>query len=76
MGICPQHDLLFEQLTVEENLDVYCDFKGVDPNLKKLKIENIMRDIGLETHSNKMAKNLSGGNRRKLSVALALIADS
>jgi ABC-type multidrug transport system ATPase subunit len=35
-----------------------------------------MRDIGLDTHSKKMAKDLSGGNRRKLSVALALIADS
>jgi len=35
-----------------------------------------MRDVGVYPHRNTMAKDLSGGNRRKLSVALALVADS
>jgi ATP-binding cassette subfamily A (ABC1) protein 3 len=35
-----------------------------------------MKDIDLESHRNTMAKSLSGGNKRKLSVALALVADS
>lgn len=76
MGICPQHDILFELLTVYEHLDIYCDFKGVDPAEKEGKIQRIMRDVGVELHANTMAKDLSGGSKRKLSVALALVADS
>ena len=29
LGICPQHDVLFEKMTVKENLDFFCQFKGV-----------------------------------------------
>lgn len=29
MGVCPQHDILFDLLTPEEHLEIFCDFKGV-----------------------------------------------
>ena len=29
LGVCPQHDILFDLLTPEEHLDIFCDFKGV-----------------------------------------------
>lgn len=32
MGVCPQHDVLFELLTVEEHLSFFYDLKGADPN--------------------------------------------
>jgi ABC-type multidrug transport system ATPase subunit len=63
-------------LSVEEHLDIFCDFKGVDPSLKKEKIYKIMKDVDVYVHRNTLAKDLSGGNKRKLSVALALVADS
>ena len=31
-GICPQHDVLFELLTVREHLEIFYDFKGGDPD--------------------------------------------
>ena len=31
IGVCPQHDVLFDDLTVEEHLDIICAFKGVNP---------------------------------------------
>ena len=34
IGICPQYDILFDFMTVREHLDFFCDFKGVDPELK------------------------------------------
>lgn len=34
MGVCPQHDVLFNLLTPQEHLDIFCDFKGVDPATK------------------------------------------
>ena len=30
LGVCPQHDILFDLLTPEEHLDIFCDFKGAN----------------------------------------------
>lgn len=35
MGVCPQHDVLFDLLTPEEHLEVFCDFKGVPRSEQK-----------------------------------------
>jgi len=63
-------------MTVQEHLDFFCDFKGVDPKFKDEKITKIMKDVDVYVHRHTVTKSLSGGNRRKLSVALALVADS
>lgn len=34
MGVCPQHDVLFELLTAREHLDIFYDFKGGEPSRK------------------------------------------
>ena len=31
MGVCPQHDILFDNLTVKEHLELFSTFKGSDP---------------------------------------------
>lgn len=76
MGVCPQHDILFDLLTPEEHLDIFCDFKGVDKRTKKEEIEKMLKDVDVWASKDIEAKNLSGGNRRKLSVAIALIGGS
>jgi ATP-binding cassette, subfamily A (ABC1), member 3 len=38
MGVCPQHDILFDLLTPEEHLDIFCEFKGVDRSVKNEEI--------------------------------------
>ena len=76
MGVCPQHDILFDYLTPEEHLDLFCDFKGVESSTKKEEIQKMMIDVDIYASKNIEAKNLSGGNRRKLSVAIALIGGS
>lgn len=63
-------------LTVREHLDIYCDFKGLKADEKNEKINKIMKDVDVWPHRDTMAKSLSGGNKRKLSVAMALVADS
>lgn len=75
LGICPQYDILFDMLTVEEHLDIFCDFKGVK-HQKWEKIEKVLRDVDLYKHRKQLSKDLSGGNKRKLSVALTLATDS
>jgi ATP-binding cassette subfamily A (ABC1) protein 3 len=49
MGICPQHDVLFDKLTPKEHLDIFYDFKGGKPELKAKEIADLIRDVGLTT---------------------------
>ena len=76
MGVCPQHDILFDLLTPREHLDVFCDFKGVDPAIKTSEIAKVIDDIDIGAKADSKSQDLSGGNRRKLSVAIALVGGS
>ncbi|TMW55619.1 hypothetical protein Poli38472_010501 [Pythium oligandrum] len=76
MGICPQHDVLFNDLTVEEHLKLFGTMKNVPPQSLREELDKIIRDVGLTEKRKVQAKNLSGGQKRKLSVALAFIGDS
>lgn len=76
MGVCPQHDILFELLTPEEHLDIFYDFKGGDPEKKEEEIKKLIKDVQLTPDKEKQSASLSGGNKRKLSVAIALCGGS
>ena len=76
MGVCPQHDVLFDLLTPEEHLDIFYEFKGADKTNKKAEIEKLLEDIGVADKRSNLASTLSGGNKRKLSVAIALCGGS
>ena len=74
IGVCPQYDVLFDELTVKEHLIFFARLKGVaDPEQEaELKIS----EVGLESKANDLSSQLSGGQKRKLSVAIALIGNS
>lgn len=78
MGVCPQYDILFEFLTVEEHISFFYDLKGSDPNatVKKANLEKLMTDVGIIKERDALAYQLSGGSKRKLSVAIALCGNS
>jgi ATP-binding cassette, subfamily A (ABC1), member 3 len=78
MGICPQFDVLFELLTPQEHLEIFYDFKvqNPDPELKKKEIDKLIEDVGLEKKRNDLGLNLSGGQQRQLSAALAFCGGS
>ncbi|CAM9396747.1 unnamed protein product [Discosporangium mesarthrocarpum] len=75
IGYCPQEDALFELLTVEEHLKLYARIKGV----KEGDIDSIAkqktREMDLQPFYTTKAGELSGGNKRKLSVAIAMIGN-
>ncbi|CAM9302607.1 unnamed protein product [Discosporangium mesarthrocarpum] len=71
MGICPQHDALLPLLTAREHLEMYMDIKGVDPTLKRRLVSRKLREVGLLEKEHTLASDLSGGQKRKLSVAIA-----
>ncbi|XP_029466633.1 ATP-binding cassette sub-family A member 1-like [Rhinatrema bivittatum] len=76
MGMCPQHNILFEQLTVEEHIYFYARLKGCDAKQTKEEIDAMIKDTGLPHKRKDMVKNLSGGMQRKLSIAIAFIGGS
>ena len=76
LGICPQHDVLFNELTVEEHLEMFCVFKSIDSSLIEKEISKVINDFGLQEKRYTKVKNLSGGQKRKLSIAIALVGGS
>lgn len=72
LGVCPQHDAL-DQMTVVSHLRFYAGIRGVS-NIEA-NVQNLIKAVGLAPFANRMANKLSGGNKRKLSLAIALIGN-
>ncbi|XP_057202451.1 phospholipid-transporting ATPase ABCA3 [Triplophysa rosa] len=76
LGLCPQHDVLFDNLTVREHLLFYTQLKGFPRQKIPDEVERIIRILNLEDKRDARSKTLSGGMKRKLSIGIALIGDS
>ncbi|GFG35680.1 hypothetical protein Cfor_11467 [Coptotermes formosanus] len=74
-GVCPQHDILFDLLTPREHLEFFAAVRGIRPSLIEAEVSKTLRDIDLVDKANTFAKHLSGGQKRKLSVGIAVIGD-
>ncbi|KAI1709099.1 ABC transporter domain-containing protein [Ditylenchus destructor] len=74
IGYCPQNNPLFNDLTVYEHMVLYGRLRTADFHVKdRDEIFNLLRKVDLLAHKDKLAKELSGGMKRKLFVALALV---
>ncbi|GAB1602809.1 ATP-binding cassette sub-family A member 3-like [Argonauta hians] len=76
LGICPQHDILFEMLTVKEHLEFFALLKGFPKEFLDAEVNKMIQSITLEDKRNVLSKSLSGGMKRRLSLGIALIGDS
>lgn len=76
IGICPQHDVLFPDLTVEEHLLLFGTMKLVPRKALRTTVDKMIESVGLTEIRHALIKTLSGGQKRKLSVALALLGGS
>uniref|UniRef100_A0A671P109 P-type phospholipid transporter n=1 Tax=Sinocyclocheilus anshuiensis TaxID=1608454 RepID=A0A671P109_9TELE len=76
LGVCPQHNVLFSMLTVEEHIWFYARLKGLSEEDVKAETEQILTDTGLQHKRKSRTSQLSGGMQRKLSVALAFVGGS
>ncbi|CAG9334828.1 unnamed protein product [Blepharisma stoltei] len=77
LGVCPQHNVLFNDLTPEEHLYLFAVFKGMkDKNAISDQIKEKLSEVDLIGKKDRKSKFLSGGMKRRLSLAIALIADS
>lgn len=75
IGFCPQFDALVELMDSYETLTMFARIKGIpEPDIEPL-VNSMVNCIGLSRHAHKMSFQYSGGNKRKLSVAIALLGN-
>ncbi len=73
VGWAPQQTALYSKLSVAENLELFARLEGVpDP---RASVAAMLAQTGLEQRADELAGNLSGGNRQRVNVAIALIGD-
>ncbi|KAL2614026.1 hypothetical protein R1flu_025718 [Riccia fluitans] len=77
MGVCPQHDLLWEQLTGREHLLFYGRLKNLKGSALSKAVDASLKSVNLSNGGipDKRVKEYSGGMKRRLSVAISLIGD-
>ncbi|KAM3964391.1 LOW QUALITY PROTEIN: phospholipid-transporting ATPase ABCA3 [Aphomia sociella] len=76
LGICPQHNVLFPDLTVAEHIIFYSRLKGVPNSKLKDEVNHFVKLLELEEKRDILSKNLSGGQKRRLSVGAAMCGSS
>jgi len=74
-GICQQTNTLWNYMTVKQHLQVYADLRGMQNVQAAESIDFLLSTLDLEKHANKKIRQLSGGTKRKLCVALAVIGE-
>lgn len=77
LGLCPQTNILFDELTVKEHIIFFARLKGVKG--KREIAEEVLRYVNLlelSEKKNAQSKTLSGGQKRKLSIGIALCGNS
>eukprot|EP00002_Diphylleia_rotans_P007930 TRINITY_DN1758_c0_g1_i16.p1 TRINITY_DN1758_c0_g1~~TRINITY_DN1758_c0_g1_i16.p1 ORF type:complete len:1757 (-),score=347.90 TRINITY_DN1758_c0_g1_i16:421-5691(-) len=74
-GVCPQHDILWAELTAFEHLEIFCELKGLPYYKVTEHVREILETVGLYDVGRKCVGMYSGGMKRRLSVAIASIGD-
>jgi ABC-type multidrug transport system ATPase subunit len=72
LGVCPQFDAM-DNMTVAEHLTFYAHTRGV--KIPGRNVDALIAAVNLEEYRDRLAHELSGGNKRKLSLAIALVGD-
>ncbi|KAM4663583.1 ABC-type organic anion transporter ABCA8-like [Discoglossus pictus] len=74
-GFCPQFDVKFDPLTVKENLKVFAKIKGIPSKHVDEEVQNVISELQMDSIKNVVANKLSGGQRRKLTLGIAILGN-
>ena len=72
IGYLPQEASVFRDLTVRENIEAAAEIKGYSKNEKKLLVNKLLEDFGLDKIYKSLGRALSGGERRRVEIARVL----
>ncbi|KAL0491421.1 hypothetical protein AKO1_009845 [Acrasis kona] len=71
MGVCPQSDRLWDNLTIRDHIKIYCKLRGQSTD----QVDRIIGQFHMDEYADKIVKECSGGMKRKLSVSLAFVGN-
>jgi ABC-type multidrug transport system ATPase subunit len=75
LGYCPQFDAITPLMTGRENLFFYARVKGIPEEDIPSRVDQLVHQLDLIAYENQLCGTYSGGNKRKLSVAIALVGN-
>ncbi|RMG27694.1 MAG: ABC transporter ATP-binding protein [Gammaproteobacteria bacterium] len=75
IGYMPQRFGLYEDLSVQENLDLYADLQGIPARARRARYDTLLHMTGLGPFTRRLAGRLSGGMKQKLGLACALLRE-
>ncbi|GAB3942976.1 ABC transporter ATP-binding protein [Micromonospora vulcania] len=73
LGVCPQLDNLDPELTVRENLTVYARYFGISRRVARARAAELLDFVQLTERADSKVEPLSGGMKRRLTIARALV---
>ncbi len=76
IGYMPEGVPLYTDLTVKEFVTYMAELRKVDRKTKKENVQKVLKETGLDQMQNKLIKNLSRGQKQRVSLAGTLVADS
>ncbi|KAH0629327.1 hypothetical protein JD844_011311 [Phrynosoma platyrhinos] len=74
-AVCPQFNIQFEFLTVKENLKTFAKIKGVPSSDIEKEVQTLLTFLDIDAIQDTQARCLSGGQRRKLSLAISFLGE-
>lgn len=75
LGVCPQFDILWDQLTAKEHLKLFCKIKKIPDAMIERIINEKLEEVSLGYVKNAVVKTFSGGMKRRLSMTISCIGD-
>ncbi|XP_055430976.1 ATP-binding cassette sub-family A member 6-like isoform X2 [Bubalus kerabau] len=74
-GVCPQFNVQFDMLTVKENLRLFAKIKGIQPKDVEQEVQRVLLELDIQNIQDNLATLLSEGQKRKLTIGIALLGD-
>merc|ERR1711871_810888 len=74
-GICPQHDVLWEEVSPRQHLVAFANIRGVPKENVETVVTALLERLDISHKANAPSKTLSGGQKRKVSIAMAVIGN-
>ncbi|EGR29336.1 hypothetical protein IMG5_158040 [Ichthyophthirius multifiliis] len=75
IGVCPQFDILWDELTAQEHLEMYCKIKNMRLEEIPKEIDRRMQEVNMFDRKNQRVGTFSGGQKRRISLAISIIGN-
>lgn len=75
LGVCPQHDILWGDLTAREHMKIFSQLKGVPAATQDKEINHLLANVQLENVADHRVSTYSGGMKRRLTVAITFLGN-